>query len=464
MASSAISPEQFGSASFRRDYGIKYAYLTGAMYKGIASRELVVAMGKAGLMGFFGSGGLKLNEVEDAIRFIQAHLDQGQSYGMNLLHHPIQHPGQPDLEMQLVELYLAHGVRFVEASAYIQITPALVRYRLSGLRRNPAGDVVAPNHILAKLSRPEVAELFMRPAPEKIVNQLLAAGEITAEEANLSKSVPLAQDICVEADSGGHTDRGNASVLMPAMQSLRERIQTELSYGSSHAIRIGAAGGIGTPQAALAAFMLGADFITTGSINQCTVEAGTSEAVKDLLQELNVQDTGYAPAGDMFEMGAQVQVVKRSVLFPVRANKLFELYSRYNSLDDIDERTKQQIEDKFFKRSFDEVWRETKAHYDKEHPGRIDAIEKSPKQKMAAVFKWYFMHTTRLALTGNPEQRVDYQIHCGPALGAFNQWVRGTRLQDWRSRHVAEIGLYLMQETASLCTRRVRALSGECLV
>ena len=46
-------------------------------------------------------------------------------------------------------------------------------------------------------------------------------------------------------------------------------------YRYTKAIRVGAAGGIGTPEAAAAAFVLGADFILTGSINQCTVEAGT---------------------------------------------------------------------------------------------------------------------------------------------------------------------------------------------
>src|SRR3954462_15450892 len=97
-------------------------------------------------------------------------------------------------------------------------------------------------------------------------------------------------------------------------------------YRYQNKIRIGAAGGIGTPHAAAAAFILGADFILTGSINQCTVEAGTSAAAKDGLQELNVQDTDYAPAGDMFELGARVQVAKRGLFFPARANRLYELY------------------------------------------------------------------------------------------------------------------------------------------
>src|SRR6185295_12181791 len=117
-------------------------------------------------------------------------------------------------------------------------------------------------------------------------------------------------------------------------------------------IHVGAAGGIGTPQAAAAALIMGADFILTGSINQCTVEAGTSDAVKDLLQELNVQDTDYAPAGDMFEIGARIQVARRGLFFPARANKLYELYQRHGSLDEIDPKTRQQIQDRYFKRSF----------------------------------------------------------------------------------------------------------------
>ncbi|MCG8637300.1 MAG: ACP S-malonyltransferase [Desulfobacterales bacterium] len=48
----AISPESLGDPSFKKDYRLKYAYLTGAMFRGIASRELVIKIGKAGLMGF----------------------------------------------------------------------------------------------------------------------------------------------------------------------------------------------------------------------------------------------------------------------------------------------------------------------------------------------------------------------------------------------------------------------------
>jgi len=452
-----VSATQLGSSDFMRDYNLKYAYLAGSMYKGIASRELVARMGKAGFMGFLGAGGMKASDIEQDLRYIQAELTDKYSYGCNLLHTP----AAPKLEEDTVDLLLRLKVRNVEASAYMQITPALVRYKLQGLEKRADGTIVRRNRIIAKLSHTEVARAFLNPAPERIVQQLLAAGLVTKEQAELALHIPVADELCVEADSGGHTDRGVAYALFPAVVSLRDEILAQRQY--PHDVRIGAAGGIGTPQAAMAAFMLGADFIVTGSINQCTVEARTSDAVKDILQDINVKDTDYAPAGDMFEIGAKVQVVKRGLFFPARANKLYELYRQHNSLDDIDEKTRKQIEDKYFKRSFEQVWEETSAYYRRKHPAEIERAEQSPKHKMALIFRWYFVHTTRLALSGDVSNKVDFQIHCGSALGGFNQWVKGTALESWRNRHVDVIGLALLNETGSLIGKALQryARSGE---
>jgi len=448
----SIKPESLGDAAFRRDHALRYAYVAGAMYKGIASKELVIAMGRAGLMGYLGTGGLQLDEIEEAIRFIQRELGDRLSYGANLLC-DLEHP---DVEDRTVDLLLSLAVRRIEAAAFVRITPSLVRYRLRGLSRAPNGDVRISHQVLAKVSRPEVAAVFMQPAPEAIVRDLLAAGRITAEQAQFAAQVPMADDVCVEADSGGHTDRGVAYALMPAMFAVRETAMA--SHAFSRPIRIGAAGGIGTPHAAAAAFVMGADFVLTGSVNQCTIEAGTSEPVKDLLQELSVQDTAYAPAGDMFELGAKVQVVKRGLFFPARANKLYELYQRYGSLDEIDQKTRQQIQEKYFRRSFEEVWTETKGHYLRTDPARAAAIEANPRQKMAAIFKWYFVHSSRLAMRGEVSQKVDFQIHCGPALGAFNQWVKGTEVECWRNRRVADIAERIMVGAADVLNERYARL------
>lgn len=439
-----IAPESLGSARFLKEYGVKYAYLAGAMYKGIASKELVVALGKAGLLGYLGTGGMNRSEVEASIRYIQRELDRGQGYGLNLL----CNLDRPELEEEVVDLCLKYGVRFVEAAAFIQLTPSVVRYRLHGIRRNARGEVVVPNRVLAKVSRPEVARVFMEPAPAAIVDQLVAAGQLTPEEARLGRTVPVAHEICVEADSGGHTDQGVAYALMPAIFGLRDEVQGRFSYDKP--ILVGAAGGIGSPHAAAAAFAMGADFVLTGSINQCTVEAGTSDSAKDLLQGVGVNDTAYAPAGDMFELGAKVQVVKRGVFFPARANKLYELYQRHASLDEIDRETRHQLESKYFQRSFEDVWEETRAYYMRSNPDRIADIDQNHRKKMLLVFRWYFVHSTRLAVQGIQEQRVNYQIQCGPAMGAFNLWVKGTALESWRNRRVADIAQRLMHGAAEV--------------
>jgi len=119
--------------------------------------------------------------------------------------------------------------------------------------------------------------------------------------------------------------------------------------------------------------------------------------------------------------------------------------------------TAQHIQEKYFRRGFEEVYAETSNHYLTLMPGEIDRAERNPKHKMALVFRWYFIHTMNLALTGNLDQRVDFQVHCGPSLGAFNQWVKGTELEDWRRRHPDQIGAKLMQETADHLHHRFQA-------
>lgn len=58
-----IDPARLGHSEFRAEYGVKYAYTAGAMYKAIASEALVVALAKAGLIGYFGTGGLTLSKL-----------------------------------------------------------------------------------------------------------------------------------------------------------------------------------------------------------------------------------------------------------------------------------------------------------------------------------------------------------------------------------------------------------------
>ena len=82
-------------------------------------------------------------------------------------------------------------------------------------------------------------------------------------------------------------------------------------------------------------------------------------------------------------------------------------------------------------------------------PREIERAEKDPKHKMALVFRWYFHRSLVLALEGGTGSQVNYQVHCGPALGAFNQWVKGTPLESWENRHVDNVASALMEGAAA---------------
>lgn len=439
-----------GSRRFCEDFGLRHPYLAGGMYRGVSSMEMVIAMARAGMLAFFGAGGLPMPEIASALAAIRAALPAGAPFGVNFT----PHINRPHLEDELVDLLLAHDVRAVEASAFIEMTPALVRYRAHGLARQ-GQDIHASNRIVAKVSHPDIAARFLAPAPEKIAAGLLDRGAVTVEQAELLRQVPLADAICVEADSGGHTDRGMPFTLIPAMLRLRDAAIDR--FPRFPHIHVGAGGGIGTPEAAAAVFTMGADFIMTGSINQCTVEARTSATVKDLLQDMGVRDTAYAPSGDMFELGAKIQVLKKGLLFPARAEKLASLYHQHDTLETIDAATRRQLEERYFRCSFEAVYEEVRGRHSATD---LERVARTPKQRMALVFKRYFGDTSRWALSGDPERKVDYQIHCGSALGAFNQWAGGTTLESWRERRVDAVALRLLDETGQLLSRRLAALAG----
>ncbi|GAB3555683.1 trans-AT polyketide synthase/acyltransferase/oxidoreductase domain-containing protein [Actinopolyspora lacussalsi] len=449
-ASGRLRPEELGSPEFRRAHGVRYAYVAGSMYRGIASAELVSRMSRAGLLSYLGTGGCDLAEVEKALAELCEDPVADRPFGVNLL----ASPQSPDRERELVELCLRHGVTRIEAAAFTGVTPAVVRFRYSGAHRTDDGTPVAVRHVMAKVSRPEVAEEFLAPAPPEIVKSLVERGELSAAEAAVARVLPLADDLCVEADSAGHTDGRAASALFPTMARLRDSAAERYGAGA----RLGAAGGLGTPEALAAAFVMGADFVLTGSVNQCTPEAGTSEEVKDMLASLDVQDTTYAPAGDMFELGARVQVAQRGTLFGPRADRLYRLYRQHGSLEELDRRTAETIQRNWFKLSFEEVWDQTRDYLAAVRPHELESAERDPHHRMARVFRWWFARTNRLAITGESAERVNFQIHCGQAMGAFNRFAADAGMADRRQRHVDEVAELLMTSAAELLDRRITVL------
>lgn len=441
MVAPPISPRQLGSADFLASHGVDYAYVAGAMANGIASEELVIALGKERILGCFGAGGLVPSRIEAAIYRIQKALPGGP-YAFNLIHSP----SESAIERATVDLYLKHGVTTIEASAFLDLTPNIVYYRVAGLSLNSTNQIEIKNKVIAKVSRREVAAKFLQPAPTKILKQLVEQNLITELQAKLAERVPMADDVTVEADSGGHTDNRPLVCLLPSILLLRDEIQEKYKY--SKLTRVGAAGGIGTPQAAIAAFMMGAAYIVTGSVNQSCVEAGTSQQTKALLAQAEITDVTMAPAADMFEMGVKLQVLKRGTFFPMRAQKLFDLYKSYKSIEEIPPQEIARLEQQVFRKSLDKVWEDTVAYFSKRDEEQIKRAINDPKRKMALIFRWYLGLSSRWSSTGEKDREIDYQIWCGPAMGGFNDWVKGSYLADPNNRSVVDVVQQIMTGAA----------------
>jgi len=452
----ALAPHHLGDRQFRKRYGLRYAYIVGAMANGITSVEMVEAAGRNGMLGFFGAAGLTLDKVEEAIVRLQNY-PEDFPYGFNLIHSP----NEPDLEFALVDLYLKHKVRLVSASAYMGLTLPLVYYRVRGIHRDNKGDIVCPNKIIAKVSRVEVAQHFFSPPPGKILKQLLAKKMITPEEAALARFIPMADDLTAEADSGGHTDNRPAITLLPTMLNLRNRVTRKYNY--AHAPCVGLAGGIATPQSAAAAFAMGAAYILTGSVNQACVEAGVSEDARFLLAEAKQADVTMAPSADMFEMGVKVQVLKRGTMFAVRASKLYELYRNYDCFNDIPEKQRHDVEQRILQARFEQAWQETRRFFETRDAGQIKRALDNPKHQMALVFRSYLGRSSNWAITGETSRKMDFQIWCGPAMGAFNEWVKGSLLEKPENRKTVTVALNLLFGAAVQTRVNWLRLQGVCL-
>ncbi len=447
----AVLPETLGNRAFCSDLGIRYPYLGGSMAKGISSIAMVEELGKAGMLGFFGAAGLPFAAVEAAVDRLTA---ADVPCGFNLIHSP----HEPDLEQALADLYIRKGVRLVEASAFLALTLPLVRYRVHGIHRAADGAICVPNRIIAKVSREELAERFFSPPPDKFLRQLVDEGTITPAQAELAAQIPLAQEVTAEADSGGHTDNRPAMALFPTIHSVAVRMQAR--HGYALRLRAGLAGGIATPAAAAAAFAMGAAYIMTGSVNQACIESGTSDDVRAMLAETRQADVCMAPAADMFEMGVTVQVLKRGSMFPMRAAKLYDLYRSCSGIDTIPAAERDKIEKTFFQSSLEQIWQDTRSYFLGRDPRQVERAERDPKHRMALVFRWYLGQAAHWAKDGQTARRMDYQVWCGPAMGAFNEWAAGSFLADPARRTVATVARNILYGAAYLTRSNIIRYQG----
>ncbi len=441
-----LYPEWLGDRAFVETHNLRFPYVTGAMANGIASTEIVIAMAHAGMLGFFGAAGLSFERVHASVRTLREALDGSPfTWGVNIIHSP----HELALEWRVAEMLMAEGVRNIETSAFMNLTKSVVYLSAKDLSEDAHGNILRARYIMAKISRSETAQAFMLPAPRTILDALVREGFLSEHEAALASRIPVAEDITVESDSGGHTDNRPLGAAFPVIAMAAQQISRDQRYATP--IRVGAAGGLGTPESVAAAFAMGAAYVVTGSVNQACVESGLSEEGKAMLATAGFADVMMAPAADMFEMGVKVQVLKRGTMFGPRGHKLYELYQAHESFESMPAAEKKKVE-QIFAQSIESVWAETRSFWGRRDPNEVVKAEANPKHKMALMMRWYLGLASRWAIAGENTRKLDYQIWCGPAMGAFNEFARGSFLEDPKNRSVVQVARNLL-EGAGFATR-----------
>jgi PfaD family protein len=193
---------------------------------------------------------------------------------------------------------------------------------------------------------------------------------------------------------------------------------------------------------------LGAAFVATGSVNQAAVESGVSPRAKQMLAAAGMADVIMAPAADMFEMGVKVQVLRKGTMFAQRAARLYDVYREHASLESLSPALVAQLERDIFRRGLADVWEETTRFFARRNPAQLTAALNNPKIKLALICRWYLGQSSRWAITGEEGREMDFQIWCGPAQGAFNQWAKGSFLEPLENRSVAQIAFNLLEGAA----------------
>jgi PfaD family protein len=108
------------------------------------------------------------------------------------------------------------------------------------------------------------------------------------------------------------------------------------------------------------------------------------------------------------------------------------------------------LEKTYFRTTVDEVWNQTQAFFRQRDPSQIERANRDPRHKMALVFRWYLGQSSRWANAGEPSRKIDYQVWCGPAMGAFNEWTRGSYLEPAKHRTVVTVALNILYGAAVL--------------
>lgn len=426
-----------GSKDFREEYNVNYAYVVSGLKRGITGVEVAKKLYKNKILGFVGIDCLDKEEVKKIIEHAKTEIPPeylGVHFSNDLY--------DSDRAEKIINYLIEQNICNIEVSDFVKPSKELIKYRLKGIRVASNGKITFSNKILVHASTIKCAKAFMNPISDKLLKEMVLAGDITEEIAALAVTVPICDDICIDDEWHG----------MEAIGKLRD-IGNINTYVKN--IRFGIGGRIGGPASVALAFFCGADFVVTTAINQCTIEANTSEYVKELLQDATENDFAYAPTDELFEFGLRTSVLKKGSLYHIRATKIYEIYCQYNGIEDIPLDIRNTIFMKYYKTSLEEVFANITKQMNEEEVRRLEG---RPKEKMGLIFKWLLVKSFKDACVGNIENKANYLVLASREMADLNRFFENTEHFAWGNRSVVDIAVGLMNVGEKILNERCNYL------
>src|SRR5262249_50922598 len=133
-------------------------------------------------------------------------------------------------------------------------------------------------------------------------------------------------------------------------------------------------------------------------------------------------------------------------------------------LDDLPAAERAALEKNLFRAPLADVWAQTRDYFLGRDPAQVERAERDAKHRMALVFRWYLGQSSRWANAGEPARKLDYQVGCGPAMGAFTEWARGSFLEQPANRRVVTVARNILHGAAVLLRLSVLRCQGAAVL
>lgn len=386
------SPKSLGSKAFKKLFSLDYSYIVSGLPSYTHGRGMLQNLSENGMLGFFNLDGLTFEEKEESLNTLNQHdFNFGVEFSIDDF--------DEKEDDKLITLLMGQNIKYILVKGCSKITESLRRFKSS-----------KSNLLIAKVSHPD---------------QCVSLS---------SESDPIFNAFLIDGSFVSNQDTRSILSLMPSIKNIL----------SQKSIFLGVTGDLGTPESLAAAYAMGADFVSTCSINLLSNDVSASDSYKDSIKKVRFQDISLVSSFDGFESGAKIRALNFGTRFVAVSSKIGAWFFEKKSVETLSEGERAYLESKVFTDSLDQTVADANAFFEHRNPSLVEAASSNSRICLAMLIRYYLEMGHLWAIEGDDSKKLDFNIKVGLDLASFNQWRQGTIFEDDDKLSVVQIALNLM--------------------